>query len=127
MRRLLLDTHVLLWWLADEKALGEKARSAISDANNDVYVSAVSLWEIAIKRALGKLEAPSGIAGMVEEEQFTGLPVSLHHAEQVGNLPAIHRDPFDRMLIAQAQSEGLVVVTADAQIPEYGVKCLSAG
>lgn len=126
MRRLLLDTHVLLWWLADEEALGKKARIAIGDANNDVYVSAVSIWEIAIKRVLGKLEAPSAMVNVVEEEQFTGLPVSLHHAEQVGNLPSIHRDPFDRMLIAQAQSEGLVIVTADTHIFEYGVNCLSA-
>jgi PIN domain nuclease of toxin-antitoxin system len=126
MKRMLLDTHVLLWWLADDDALGSKARKAIADANNEVYVSAVSIWEIAIKKTLGKLQAPDGIVAVIEDEPFLGLPVSLHHAEQVENLPDIHRDPFDRMLIAQAQSEGLVIVTSDEQIPRYGVKCLFA-
>ena len=126
MQRLLLDTQALLLALADEPALSSSARSAIADPANDVFVSAVSIWEIAIKRALGKLKAPSGIAGVVEESGFQELVVTSFHAEQAGDLPMHHRDPFDRMLVAQAQAEGLIIVTSDRRIPLYGVRTVSA-
>ena len=126
MKRLLLDTHVFLWWLAGDAALGLKAKAAIGDGRNDIFVSAASVWEIAIKRALGKLEAPEDMEKIVEDEEFVRLPVSLFHAEAAGRLPPLHNDPFDRMLIAQAQAEGLVFLTADAEISRYGVLTMDA-
>jgi len=125
VQRLLLDTQAVLLALADEPGLSPAARSAIADPANDVFVSAVSIWEIAIKRALGKLRAPVGIAALVEESGFQELVVTSFHAEQAGDLPMHHRDPFDRMLVAQAQAEGLSIVTSDRRIPLYGVRTLS--
>ncbi len=126
MQRLLLDTQAVLLALADDPNLAPSARSAIGDPANDVFVSAVSIWEIAIKRALGKLRAPTGIAALVDESGFQELVVTSFHAEQAGGLPMHHRDPFDRMLVAQAQTEGLVIVTSDRRIPLYGVRTVSA-
>lgn len=126
MRRLLLDTHALLWWLADDPQLGQQARSLIADDRNEVCVSAASLWEIAIKKSLGKLRAPDGMDSIVEQEGFSKLPISLFHAERAGALPPLHRDPFDRMLVSQAQSEGLDILTRDAVLGRYGVKTLDA-
>ena len=124
MKRLLIDTHVLLWWLGDNKALGLQARRAIGAPDNVVYVSAASIWEISIKKSLGKLKAPDDYEVIVEEEGFEALPVSIFHAEQAGALPPLHRDPFDRMLIAQAQAEGLLLISQDRQMSEYGVRLL---
>jgi len=126
MKRLLLDTHTFLWWLADDTVLGDSCRKLICDGNNEVYISAATTWEISIKRRLGKLEAPPGLDGIVEEEHFIGLAISLYHGNQAGQLPLIHRDPFDRMLIAQAQAEGLILVTADQVITEYGIETIPA-
>lgn len=126
MKRLLLDTHVLLWWLAYDPALGAQAYGAIRDARNDVYVSAATTWEASIKKALGKLEAPDDLDRIVDQERFLKLPISLYHGQMAGQLPPYHRDPFDRMLIAQAQAEGLILVTADPHIPRYGVQTLPA-
>jgi PIN domain nuclease of toxin-antitoxin system len=127
VKRLLLDTHVFLWWLNDDPALGKRVRSEIRDGRNQVYVSAASAWEISIKRALGKLQAPGDIESVVEDERFITLNISLRHGEQAGKLPPFHRDPFDRMLIAQAQSDGLILVTADDQFEQYGVNLMKAG
>ena len=127
MKRLLLDTHVLLWWLADNTALGPVARSLISDAENAVYVSAATSWEISINKKKGLLEAPAEISGIVDDEGFDQLDISLFHAEKAGELEEIHRDPFDRMMVAQAQVEGLEIVTADRNIPKYAVKVIDAG
>lgn len=126
MRRLLLDTHVLLWAFGDHPELGPGVRQAIADSRNDVFVSAVSVWEIAIKRALGKVDFPGDVAATVEAAGFMELAVTFFHAEQAGSLPPHHRDPFDRMLVAQAQAEGLVLVTNDADIPLYGVRTITA-
>lgn len=127
MRRLLLDTHAFLWWLGDDPSLGERARQAMADPRNRVFVSAATGWEIAIKRALGKLRMEDeDLEGLVEEEGFTHLPITFFHGTQAGALPHHHRDPFDRMLVAQAQAEGLTILTADANIPRYGVQVLSA-
>ena len=124
--RLLLDTHVLLWSLADPRKLSGGTRAALADAHNDVFVSAVSGWEIAVKRALGKLEAPDDLEAGVRQQGFSPLDLTFRHAEQAGALPPRHGDPFDRMLVAQAQVEGLVVVTRDARIPLYGVRTMAA-
>ncbi len=126
MRRLLLDTHVLLWWLADNKSLGRQARALIAAPGNTVFVSAVSTWEISIKKARGLLQAPDDIDSIVDEEGFEKLTITLFHGERAGALPDIHRDPFDRMLIAQAQAEGLEIITGDAQIAKYGVKTIDS-
>ncbi len=126
MKRLLLDTHVLLWWLSDDPRLGRATRQVISDPRNQVYISAVSTWEISIKKALGKLSAPDDMDAIVEEEDFDKLPITLFHGDQAGILPRHHKDPFDRMLIAQAQTEGLVIVTNDEEITRYGIRTMNA-
>lgn len=126
MQRFLLDTHVLIWWLRNAHEMGEKTRSLIANRHNQVFVSAVSLWEIQIKRQTGKLTAPDGLLEIIENEGLVILNITGHHAEQIGNLPDYHRDPFDRMLVAQAQVEGLTLLTSDKQILRYGVRTLSA-
>ena len=127
MRRLLLDTHVLLWWLAGERRLGSEALRLLRSGRNAVFVSAASAWEIAIKKAQGKLKAPrEDLDTVLAEEGFVPLPITVLHGELAGGLPAIHRDPFDRMLVAQARAEGLEIVTADPTIPRYGVPTVDA-
>jgi PIN domain nuclease of toxin-antitoxin system len=123
MQRFLLDTHVMLWWLDDAPELGPRCRELLGDERNEVYVSAATAWEISIKTACGKLEAPEDIDTIVEEEGFSKLPISLYHGQLAGRLPALHRDPFDRMLVAQAQAEGLVLVTVDENIIQYNIRC----
>jgi PIN domain nuclease of toxin-antitoxin system len=122
MQRFLLDTHTLLWWLADSKQLGTRCREVISDQRNQVFVSAATTWEISIKMSLGKLEAPEDIDSVVEDEGFSKLPISLYHGQLAGRLPDLHRDPFDRMLIAQAQAEGLIFLSADETIGQYQLR-----
>ena len=126
MKRLLLDTHVFLWWLSDDPQLGKAARVAISEPRNQVYVSAVSTWEVSIKKLSGKLSAPDDLDAVVEEEGFNKLPISLFHGDQAGLLPQQHKDPFDRMLVAQAQSEGLIIVTNDKMIRQYSIRTMDA-
>lgn len=121
MTRLLLDTHTLLWWLEDDPALSSGAREAIADPANEPMVSTASLWEIAIKRSLGKLAVPDDLPDRVANEGFGWLPVSALHAWRVRELPRHHRDPFDRMLVAQALIERLPLVTVDARLADYGV------
>ena len=124
--RLLLDTHALLWWLADSKELSVDARGAIADGSNEVVVSAASAWEVSIKRAAGKLRAPDDLTNAVEGAHLIPLPITLEHAIRAGALPAHHRDPIDRMLIAQALVEGLTIVTRDPRFEPYGVPLLAA-
>lgn len=124
--RLLLDTHTLLWTLGDPASLASRARDAIEDEGNDVFVSAVSVWEIAIKRALGKLAAPDDLVAGIASQGFSPLHISWDHADLAGALPRHHADPFDRMLVAQAEVEGLTLVTRAARIPLYGVRTLTA-
>ena len=126
MQRLLLDTHAFVWWVTDVSKLAEGARGAIADPRNEVFVSAITGWEVAVKRAKGRMTAPDNLSAMVDEKGFTHLPLTFHHAEQAGNLAMHHKDPFDRFLIAQAQAEGLVLVTRDARIPLYGVRTMAA-
>jgi PIN domain nuclease of toxin-antitoxin system len=124
--RLLLDTSTLLWWLDGDAKLGPSARAAIADPDNEVFVSSASAWEISVKRASGKLEAPFDVASALERNHFTDLPVEVDHAVAAGELPRQHKDPFDRMLVAQAQLEQLTLVTADVQIADYEVELLVA-
>lgn len=123
---LLLDTHVLLWWLADDPSLSPKARSLINDENHFVFVSAASAWEIVIKSALGKLEAPSDLENVMKKSNFKDLPISLHHALAIKNLPNHHADPFDRILVAQAMCESLTLLTADEKLMQYDVAFIKA-
>ena len=124
--RLLLDAHALLWWLADDPELQQGARVLIADPGNDVFVSAATIWEVAIKRALGKLEAPAGLASMIAEAGFLEAPVTAAHAEAAGSLEPHHRDPFDRMLVAQAQALEATVVTRDPVFARYGLPTVGA-
>ena len=124
--RLLLDTHAFVWWVTDVARLIETTRSAIAAPGNDVFVSAITGWEVAVKRAKGTMTAPDNLSATVEKKGFIHLPLTFHHAEQAGKLPMHHRDPFDRFLIAQAQAEGLILVTRDQHIPRYDVATMPA-
>ncbi|HEY5486319.1 MAG TPA: type II toxin-antitoxin system VapC family toxin [Candidatus Limnocylindrales bacterium] len=124
--RLLLDAHALLWWLADDPSLDGNARDLIADPANEVIVSAVTVWEISIKRAIGKLSAPDGLAAVLERSGFIEAPVTAADAERAGGLEAIHRDPFDRMLVAQAVRLRAVVVTRDSVFLRYGTETVLA-
>jgi PIN domain nuclease of toxin-antitoxin system len=121
----LLDTHILLWWLAADPALPEPAGTVIADPETDVVVSAATAWEIAIKQAAGRLDAPDDLLEVLLVSGFGTLGISAAHALAAGRLPQHHADPFDRMLIAQAQTEGLTLVTVDRRFPEYDVALLS--
>jgi PIN domain nuclease of toxin-antitoxin system len=124
--RLLLDTHTLLWWLADDPTLAGPARDSIADPASRVFVSAASAWEMAIKRSLGKLEAPSDLERQLERSRFEPLAITIPHAHAAGSLPRHHDDPFDRMLVAQARAEDLTIVTRDLRFGPYGVGTLLA-
>ena len=126
MRRVLLDSCVWLWWMADHPALGKKARHIISDERNLILVSAATVWEVGIKRSKGGLQLEGNLQALVEDKGFVPLPIDLFHAQQAADLPLIHHDPFDRMLIAQAQAEGLELMTADTIIPQYGIRVIAA-
>ena len=121
---LLLDTHAFLWWIAGEAALSVPARIAIDDAGNTVFVSAASAWEIATKFRIGRLPGAATIvtdlASVLATQGFVSLPISFRHGQAAGALPGPHKDPFDRMLIAQAQVEKLVLLTADEALTAYG-------
>ena len=120
--KLILDTHVLLWWLDDPKLLSKNAQHALSDLNSEVFVSSAVLWEIAIKHGLGKLSVSAdAVAAALATTGFQPLPITFSHAIAAGALPLHHRDPFDRMLIAQAIEESSYLVTRDASISRYSV------
>lgn len=123
---LLLDTHVLLWWLDANPSLSEKAKTTIADGSNLVLISAAVIWEIRIKQALGKLEIPTNFRQTLDRQPFEMLPITAEHAHTVGDLPPIHRDPFDRMLIAQAKVERLTIVTRDTNIKQYKIPIIKA-
>jgi PIN domain nuclease of toxin-antitoxin system len=124
--RLLLDTSAFLWWLENDDRLGPIARSAIADPENEAYVSSASAWEISVKRASGKLEADFDVAASLEPNSFLPLTIDIAHAVAAGELPRHHKDPFDRMLVAQAQLENLTLVTDDPEIGKYEVDLLDA-
>ncbi|MBC8091793.1 MAG: type II toxin-antitoxin system VapC family toxin [Pseudonocardia sp.] len=124
--RLLLDTHALLWWLGELPRLGAAARIEIGSPASEVHVSAVTATEISIKQAIGKLDAPDDLPEQLSLNGFSELPLTVRHGLAVAELPLLHGDPFDRMLIAQARVEGLTLVTADRKISAYDVPILSA-
>ncbi|MGC2063172.1 MAG: type II toxin-antitoxin system VapC family toxin [Thermodesulfovibrionales bacterium] len=126
--RALLDTHALLWWLSDDPRLPQTVRDIISDGNSELYFSAAGCWEIAIKAQLGKITLPEK-PGVFISDQLTlnsiqSLPIQSSHALNVFNLPPLHRDPFDRILVAQAQLENMPIITSDALIALYQVKTI---
>ncbi len=123
---LLLDTHVVLWWLSDDPTLSDAARSAIADPENTVFLSAVVVWEIRIKQGIGKLDLPEDFGEVLAQQSFPELSITVQHADAVAVLPAIHRDPFDRLLVAQAMVERMTIVTRDPFIADYGIDIIVA-
>ena len=124
--RMLLDSHVVLWSIAGDSKLKSDLRRKIVDPENDVFVSAASVWEIAIKQRLGKLDAPGNLLEVIEATEFAPLPITFVHSALAARLPLHHDDPFDRMLIAQALSEGLVLVSRDRRFADYEVELIKA-
>ena len=126
--RVLLDTHAFLWWVADSTKLSASAHRAIGDEDNDVFVSAASAWEIATKHRLGKLPGAEALAvdivGTISDQGFDKLPIGVEDAARAGALPGIHRDPFDRVLIAQAMRRNLVLISNESRFDQYGVRRL---
>lgn len=126
--RVLLDTHAFLWWITDDPRLSERARKIIGDGKNRLYLSAASGWEVAIKAALGRLKLPDAPERFIPEQlalnAIETLPVRMSHALHIYSLPRHHRDPFDRLLVAQAQLEKLPILTADTQIARYPVEVI---
>ncbi len=122
--RLLLDTHVVLWWLGRSRRLGPDAQAAISNPTSEVHVSGLSAGEIAIKKSLGRLDAPDDLPEQLAAHGFAELPLTIRHGLALAELPLHHRDPFDRLLVAQAQLEGLTIVTRDRTFDAYDVQVL---
>lgn len=126
--RLLLDTHTLLWWLDGDPLLSSAARAGIASEENEIFVSAVSAWEIATKFRIGKLsgaaEVAADVSGCIASQSFRELPIHIRHGTAAGNLPGPHRDPFDRMLIAQAMLDDLVLVSNERLFDTYAVRRL---
>jgi PIN domain nuclease of toxin-antitoxin system len=124
--RALLDTHVFLWWVSDDERLSPRARDVIGAGPDEILFSVVSAWEIVLKAALGRLQVAPDPTSFVSEHlqanSFTVLPMHLRHALAVADLPDHHRDPFDRMLIAQARSEGLAIISSDQDVARYPVE-----
>ncbi len=119
--KLLLDTHAALWWLSGDERFGPTAAGHLADASSQVLLSAAVVWEVAIKRSLGKLEAPQDLGATLVSAGALPLPVSIDHAAAVEHLPWHHRDPFDRLLVAQADIERAVLVSGDDALRPYGV------
>lgn len=120
-----LDTQVILWWLADSDELSDQAKELL-DTEPSVHLSAVSAWEIAVKQSLGKLDGPDDLPERVRDSQFTTLPITAGHGVRAGTLPPLHRDPFDRIPVAQAQIEGMTIITRDKWIQQYDVSVMAA-
>ncbi len=128
--KVLLDTHIFLWWISDNPRLGKETRKIVSNIDNQLFLSAASGWEIAIKAGLGKLEVADDICSFMFEQMrlnaITELPVLMNHTLHVATLPYLHRDPFDRLLIAQAQLERIPILTGDKQFRAYSVEIIEA-
>jgi PIN domain nuclease of toxin-antitoxin system len=122
---LLLDTHVVLWWLTDDPTLSDDLKERL-DSEPDVYISPATVWEVAIKQSIGKLRHPDDLPELIRDSGFRHVPITVDHGIAAGRLPLIHRDPFDRMLIAQARAEELTLVTRDLDIQKYDVSVLVA-
>lgn len=122
----LLDTHTLLWWLDDNPTLSREAFNIISDGKNVVFMSAASIWEIRIKKSIGKIDIPLNFKEILEKQPFEVLSITSEHAHAIKELPLIHRDPFDRMLIAQGKIEKLAIITRDNFFSEYNINVIKA-
>ncbi len=120
--RLLVDTHVLLWWRDDSPQLSPRARREIADSKNEVCVSVVTLWEIVLKRSAGRLNFPDDLEQVLQEDSFTLMPIGFQHLRTIERLPFLHKDPFDRMMIGQALAEGIPIATGDRIFAAYGVQ-----
>ncbi len=121
---ILLDTHILIWALEDNPKLSDVAKREIINGKNVIFVSIASVWEISIKKTMGKLIAPDNLFQEIEQHRFTLLDINFDHAQLAGELPSIHKDPFDRMLVAQAKLEKLTLITVDSTIYKYDLKLL---
>lgn len=123
--RLLLDTHAFLWWIGDDDRLSRRAAALIADGTNQVFVSAASAWEVVLKSALGRIEVPTPIdrffMAQLEANAFVPLPIQVRHTLGLASLPGVHRDPFDRILVAQAVAEELAIVSGDELVRRYPV------
>lgn len=126
--RALLDSHALLWWGTDDGRLSTSARAVLADGTSELFVSVASIWELAIKHHKGDLELPRDVGVFIDERlrrnRWSALPIDQRHVIRAAELPTIHRDPFDRMLVAQAQIEGMPIVTTDAAITRYDVETI---
>jgi len=122
----LLDTHVLLWWLADLPRLSTEAREVIENESNALMVSAASIWEMSIKRTLGRLDFPNNLPEVLADANIDVLPITIEHTLAIGELPMHHHDPFDRMLIAQARVEGVTLISADPRFTQYDIAVISS-
>jgi PIN domain nuclease of toxin-antitoxin system len=122
--RLLIDSHAFLWWSEALPAIGSAARGAIADPTNEVLISVGALWELTIKASSGRLSLPADLETMVENQAFAVLPITFPHLSRLEGLPRLHRDPFDRMMIAQALAEGIPIATADRAFATYGVQVI---
>ncbi|MDP2804649.1 MAG: type II toxin-antitoxin system VapC family toxin [Gallionellaceae bacterium] len=126
--KLLLDTHVFLWWVSDAPELSDAARAAISDPGNTCYLSLASCWELSIKSSIGKLKLKKPVERFISEQMqkngFLLLNIELRHVAKVESLELHHRDPFDRLLVTQAKTERMTLVTADAVLSDYGIRCI---
>jgi PIN domain nuclease of toxin-antitoxin system len=124
MMKLLLDTHILIWWLSQEERLSQAEIDLITDSDNFIFVSAATAWEIAVKKMIGKLEAPDDLPAALAINNFLELPITIEHSQKLYQLPLHHNDPFDRIMVAQAMSENLTFMTRDAKIALYDIKII---
>lgn len=122
--KLLIDTHILLWWLSQDRRLSQLETDIITDPDNLIFVSAATAWEIAVKRMIGKLEAPDDLPAALAANNFLELPITIEHSQKLYQLPLHHNDPFDRIMVAQAMSEDLTFMTRDAKIALYEVRTI---
>jgi PIN domain nuclease of toxin-antitoxin system len=124
MMKLLLDTHILIWWLSEVSRLSPTEIDLITDPDNFIFVSAATAWEIAVKKMIGKLESPDDLPAALAANNFLELPITIEHSQKLYQLPLHHNDPFDRIMIAQAISEDLTFMTRDAKIALYDIKTI---
>ena len=122
--KLLLDTHILLWWLTQDQKLSQTETDIITDPDNLIFISAATAWEIAVKKMIGKLEAPDDLPAALAANNFLELPITIDHSQKLYQLPLHHHDPFDRIMISQAMSEDLILMTRDTKIALYEIKII---
>lgn len=122
--KLLLDTHILIWWLTEDKKLSQTEIDIITDSDNIIFISAATAWEIAVKKMIGKLEAPDDLTAALTANNFFELPITIKHSQKLYQLPLHHHDPFDRIMVAQAIAEDLIFMTRDIKIKLYEIRTI---